>query len=296
MPQIAGGFKLVEGHLQHVVGVAGLRRREPQPRREFTRRAEPFVAAITPNGGGVVAVDDVQEISRSPARHGIAGKLELSGRTHQRRDLHVGVPPIEYVGTIGQVQDNFLVIKPLRDSHVPLVAGHGVEVGEDFVHAPVLNIEHIVEEVGVGPQGEIGGEFGLVFPQNQGRLVVGVEVRIAVGRQDFVEHIPVIAHAADAAPGVARLVGLGQFQPAAKYGLITFPKAGPGRGVARREPRIELVGADSQAIDQVRGAVQKAFVARLPIHKRHRREVVPEVIGAGGGGLVRAGVLGGDFR
>ena len=72
----------------------------------------------------------------------VAGQFILPGGADELGDLRVGVQAGEAVLALRGRADDRHVVEPPGDLQVLLLAGQGIEVGQDLVHAAVLVAEH----------------------------------------------------------------------------------------------------------------------------------------------------------
>src|SRR5207302_5360358 len=104
---------------------------------------------------------------------GIACINKASQRTHEFRDLSIAVQAGEAVLVAFERIEHRVVLEAAREREPALIAGIGIEVRQDFVHAAKLGVEHflklrIVEfgEDAFGPGGKLDFE-------SEGGLIAG---------------------------------------------------------------------------------------------------------------------------
>ena len=145
MAEVAFGLKCVERHFQHVVGVAGLTRGVSEALGGLPGASETLIAAVAADAVDVTAVGHVEKVFCCLAAHFVASELILTRCALESWGLEIGVTAIEHIMAVGDVEYHLLMVETARDIHIALVAGHCIEVGENGVHAAMLNVEVIVE-------------------------------------------------------------------------------------------------------------------------------------------------------
>ena len=86
----------------------------------------------------------VPEKARAGVGFCVAGKRGDPLETGDLRDLRIGVQTGEAVLLIHERVKNGFMAKPARKLEILLIAGDCIEVRQDFIHAAVLSIEHLL--------------------------------------------------------------------------------------------------------------------------------------------------------
>ena len=153
--------------LEHVVHVARSRRcARPRACSSWSARAEVLRQPVAAAGVAVVLHHAVPEERR---RHQVAGVARVAvalRRADELGDLAVAVLAVEVVLPALERIGERVVLEPERQREPPLVAGVGVEVGQHFVHAAVLGVEHLCDlRIGERRQDPLGPAGELQFPR-----------------------------------------------------------------------------------------------------------------------------------
>ena len=159
------------------------------------------------------------------------------------------------------------VFELVGQSQPSRVAGIGVEVGQDLVHAAKLGIEHALHlrvthpaHDALGPLGELDFEF-------QRRPVAGEAIGVAQAGEGLVQRVPGRPHAVQVEAAGADVTLGNSLEDDGAVGPLLV---GDGAQVAVATLVLDLL----EFFDQVIGALLEARVAGGGIHQAHRREVM----------------------
>src|SRR5208282_2012816 len=130
---------------EHIVGVAGLRPLAMfQHAVEIGWCVEVLGNTVAAKNNRSAAGNRIPEKTRAGIGSSVAGKRGDALETGDLRDLRVGVQTGEAVLLVHERAKNGLMAKPARKLEILLIAGDCIEVRQDFIHAAVLGVEHLL--------------------------------------------------------------------------------------------------------------------------------------------------------
>ena len=118
-------------------------------------------------------------------------------------NLRIGVQSVQVIAALGERLQYRLVREELRQLAVVRIAAHLVEIGEDFIHAAMLGVQHDFE-LRIGQRSCRGDRpIGKAHQYRTGCFAVRQQRRVAQARENFVQRVP--GHASDLLTAQMRL-------------------------------------------------------------------------------------------
>ena len=199
-----GGEKLL-GEAQHVVGVAGLRSLAVlEHAAEVLRVVEMLGHAVAAEGDRALPRHVLPEEAGGRVAPRVAAQRGDALEADDLRDLGVGVFPGEAILALGQRLQQLQVVEALRHLEVLPVAGDGMEVGHDFVHAAIFRAEHLLHLAVRKTRRDLDAPIAEPDQQGAGLLPARDQPRVpqpGVGLVEVVPRHPLRAHRTDVAGG-----------------------------------------------------------------------------------------------
>jgi hypothetical protein len=132
------------GHLEHVVDVARLGRPAVHDVAQLVGLAKILILAVTACRETVMMGHPIPEIARGKTIADVTRVHESRKRPQQLWNCRVAMHPAERIFMALERVQNRPMLEAIREREPSLVAGVGVEVGEDFVHPAELGIQHFL--------------------------------------------------------------------------------------------------------------------------------------------------------
>jgi hypothetical protein len=180
----------VPGELEHVVGAAALLGGGAQlPGQDPGVGAPALPVAGAARAVGAVQGDLLPEELHQAAIALLAGQLVAAGRPHHLGELGVGVLALQLVASLGEGIEDAGLIEAMRQIGVIPVARQSVDVVEELVHAPELDLEDARHLVVAEPVGPLPCPGDHAQEDVQGLLVATVLVHVEHARHDLVQGV-----------------------------------------------------------------------------------------------------------
>src|SRR5450631_1021402 len=242
----------VPRQFHHVVGAAALRGARPEFGRELARIGIPRLAiAGASRAIGALADHFIPEVFGDVAITVFARELVISRRGDHLRNVRIYVQAFEFVAMGGERIEELLLVEALRAFEVVLLAGHRVEIAEDFAHASELGAEHALP-VFVAEGLSIAIDPGRHFMDHlESLLVAAMLVHVQQTGHDLVDGVEGSPDLLTLAQSVEKLHGEGAQVATLQLGL-----------------------AFSESGDHGGSVVLQVFISAGGIHQRARRKIV----------------------
>ncbi len=112
---------------------------------EFFGGKEMFDIAVAAGGEGAIVNDGFPEEFGGGEIFGQAGDSVEAIEADELGNLRVGMQAVESVFLLGERIENGVVAELFGELEIFRITGDDVDIGQHFVHAAVLDVEHVLE-------------------------------------------------------------------------------------------------------------------------------------------------------
>ena len=246
--------------LEHVVRVAGLRGPRADVLGELAVGREVLGVAVAAGHVAPLVYDRVPEERGDGPPRLIAGQLVLPGGAEDLGKLRVGVQPGELVLAPRERIEHGVVVEPLRELQVLLLAGHGGQLGQHVVHAAVLVAEHLLHLLVAELVGPRLDPVARLLQDLQRLLVAAQHVHVQQAGVDLVQRVPGRPDLLARLDAVDELLGIRAQVAAGELGLAPGQPGHDGVGPLL-EPLVAGAGEHHGAGGQVMAEAVSAHLA-----------------------------------